>query len=55
MTDKEKFKGFKEELIDENEKKYGKEIREKYGNKAVDESNAKLLNMTKEQYNEFKN
>jgi len=54
MTDKEKFKGFKEELIDENEKKYGKEIREKYGNKAVDESNAKLLNMTIEQYNEFK-
>ncbi len=29
MTDKEKFEGFKQRLIDENEKKYGKEIREK--------------------------
>jgi DNA-binding transcriptional MerR regulator len=31
MSDKEKFEGFKKNMIDENEKKYGKEIREKYG------------------------
>src|SRR5690606_117157 len=31
MTDKEKFEGFKQQLIDDNETKYGKEIREKYG------------------------
>src|SRR5699024_8478065 len=31
MLDKEKFEGFKEKLINDNEQKYGKEIREKYG------------------------
>ncbi|WP_027625786.1 MerR family transcriptional regulator [Clostridium lundense] len=50
MNDKEKFKGFKQKLIDDNEKKYGKEIREKYGNKVIDESNKKLNNMSKEEY-----
>jgi len=54
MSDKEKFEGFKQSLIDENEKKYGKEIREKYGDEQVEKSNAKVLNMTKEQYDEIK-
>ncbi len=31
MTNKEKFEGFKRELINDNEEKYGKEIRGKYG------------------------
>jgi DNA-binding transcriptional MerR regulator len=52
MTDKEKFEGFKKKLIDDNEKKYGKEIREKYGEETVEKSNAKLMNMTQEQYEE---
>jgi DNA-binding transcriptional MerR regulator len=50
MSDQEKFEGFKQNLIDENEKKYGKEIREKYGDDAINESNAKLKNMTQAQY-----
>lgn len=50
MSDHEKFEGFKQRLIDENEEKYGKEVREKYGDEAVDASNAKLMGMTKEQY-----
>jgi len=50
MTDKEKFEGFKEKLVDNNEKKYGKEIREKYGNDAIEKSNNKVKNMTQEQY-----
>jgi len=53
MTDKEKFEGFKKKLIDENEQKYGKEIREKYGEEQVKESNKKFQNMTEEQYKEF--
>lgn len=53
MTDEEKFKGFKEKLISDNEQKYGEEIRTKYGNETVDRSNAKLKNMTKEQYGEL--
>ncbi|QGU95960.1 MerR family transcriptional regulator [Clostridium bovifaecis] len=52
MSDKEKFEGFKQKMIDDNEKKYGKEIREKYGNDTVDKSNAKVKNMTQEEYEE---
>lgn len=54
MNDKEKFEGFKKNLIDENEKKYGKEIREKYGNDIVDASNTKFMNMSGEKYEEYK-
>ena len=52
MTDQEKFEGFKQKLVEDNEKKYGQEIREKYGTKAVNKSNSKLLNMTQEEYAE---
>ena len=52
MSDKEKFAGFKQKLVEENEKKYGKEIREKYGDEAVDRSNKILKGMTQEQYEE---
>lgn len=50
MADNEKFEGFKQKMIDDNEKKYGEEIRKKYGNEAIDKSNAKVKNMTQEQY-----
>jgi DNA-binding transcriptional MerR regulator len=50
MSDQEKFEGFKQKLIDENEKKYGKEIREKYGDEQVERSNQQFKNMTQEQY-----
>ncbi|MEQ8155812.1 MAG: MerR family transcriptional regulator [Clostridiaceae bacterium] len=50
MSNKEKFEGFKQKLIDENEKKYGKEARESFGDAAVDASNAKIKGMTQEQY-----
>ena len=49
MNDKDKFEGFKEKLIDENEKKYGEEVRAKYGDDVVDRSNSKLRGMSKEQ------
>jgi DNA-binding transcriptional MerR regulator len=52
MTDKEKFEGFKQQMIDDNEAKYGKEIRAKYGDDIVNRSNEKLKNMTKEDYEE---
>jgi DNA-binding transcriptional MerR regulator len=53
MSDKEKFEGFKQKMIDDNEKKYGKEIREKYGEEKVNESYNKIKGLTKEQYDEF--
>lgn len=53
MSDKEKFEGFKQKMLDDNEKKYGKEIREKYGEEKVNESYNKIKGLTKEQYAEF--
>ena len=53
MSNKEKFEGFKKKMIDDNEQKYGKEIREKYGKEQVEQSNAKFMNLTEEQYREF--
>ena len=54
MKDSEKFQAFKESMIHENEKKYGEEIREKYGDSEVDASNQKMLNMSEEEWKHFK-
>ncbi len=54
MTDKERFEAFKEELVNENEAKYGEEIREKYGDETIDASNSKIMGMSEEQYERFK-
>lgn len=53
MSNKEKFEGFKQKMVNDNEEKYGKEIREKYGSNTVEKSNQKLRNMTEEQYKEI--
>ena len=53
MSDKDKFNGFKKKLVEENEQKYGEEIRAKYGDDQVNQSNQKMLNMTQEQYEAF--
>jgi DNA-binding transcriptional MerR regulator len=52
MSDQEKFEGFKRRMIEENEEKYGREIRQKYGDKTVDKSNAKLQGMSKSELDE---
>jgi len=52
MSDKEKFEGFKRNLIAENEKKYGKEIREKFGAAIINGSNDKMMGLTAEKYEE---
>lgn len=53
MADKEKFQGFKQKLVDDNEEQYGSEIRSKYGDNLVDQTNAKMMSMSEEQYEEF--
>lgn len=53
MKDSEKFEGFKQKMIDDNEKKYGEEARAKYGDEEVDLANQKLKGMSQEQYAEF--
>jgi MerR family transcriptional regulator, thiopeptide resistance regulator len=53
MNDQEKFNGFKQKLIQENEDKFGKETREKYGEETVNQSNQKMMRMSEEQYQNF--
>ena len=50
MHNNEKFEGFIHKLVEDNEKQYGNEIREKYGDGTIDRSNAKVKGMTQEQY-----
>lgn len=50
MSDKEKFEAFKQGLVDKNEQQYGEEVRERWGDDAVDASNAKVMGMSQEQY-----
>jgi DNA-binding transcriptional MerR regulator len=52
MSDTERFEGFKQKLIDDNERQYGEELRAKHGGEIIDRSNARLKGMTKEQYEE---
>lgn len=54
MSDHEKFEGFKQQLVEDNEAAYGKEIREQYGDAEIDRSNAKMLGMDRMQYEAFK-
>ena len=53
MSDKEKFEGFKEKHIADNEAQYGTEIRSKYGSEAIDRSSAKFKGMTEAEYAEL--
>ncbi|MCL1995711.1 MAG: MerR family transcriptional regulator [Defluviitaleaceae bacterium] len=52
MKNNEKFSGFSEKLVQDNEKLYGAEIREKYGDDTVNKSNAKVRGMTEDEYME---
>lgn len=54
MTDQERFEGFKKEMIEKNEKQYGKEVREKYGVQALEESGKKLMGLSEEAYGAWK-
>lgn len=53
MNDQEKFEAFKKHAVEEHEKNYGKEAREKYGDAQVDKMQETVMNLTKEQYQEW--
>lgn len=53
MSDLEKFKAFKEKSIKENEEKYGSELRTKYGDAVIDDSNRKLMDMSRTEWEDF--
>lgn len=50
MTDEERFEGLKRETIDQNERTYGAEARKRFGDKVVDEANAKLMRMGEDEW-----
>ncbi len=50
MTDTEKFQAFKQQKLHENEANFGTEIRQKYGEKTVQQSNQKFSNLTEKDF-----
>lgn len=50
MDDEKRFQAFKRNLVEENERRYGKEARRRYGDEAVDAGNARLFGMSKGQW-----
>lgn len=53
MSDDMKFQVFKEKLVKEQEKTYGEEARNKYGDEEVDASQQKILGLSKADYERF--
>ena len=54
MTDTEKFATLKKEMINKNERQYGAEIREKYGDPQIDLSNQKFSSLSADELSHFK-
>ena len=52
MTDEKKFEGMKQRVIAENEAAYGGELREKYGDAAVEAHAARLRGMSQQEWEE---
>lgn len=53
MDDKTKFEGMKRELVEQNERKHGTEVRERWGDTAADEANRKMLNLSEGEFERF--
>lgn len=53
MSDSAKFAAFKKKAVEDNENKYGTEIREKYGEGTVKQSNATMLSLSQGDYDEM--
>lgn len=53
MSDREKFEGFKRELVEENDRLYGAEAREKYGADSVEVSQKNLMGLSPEQFSHW--
>ncbi|MGT2715094.1 MerR family transcriptional regulator [Streptococcus respiraculi] len=50
MTTHEKFQAFKDKQIQENEAKYGTELRKRYGEETIKEANQRFAKMSEETY-----
>lgn len=50
MKDTERFAGLKKQAVEQNEAQYGAEIRAKYGDAAIDASNARVKGMSEDDW-----
>ena len=50
MANEDAFQKMKTDLIAQNESTYGKEVRQRFGDKSVDDSNRKLAGLSEEQW-----
>ena len=55
MSNKEKFEGFKKEILTENESKFGEEVREKYSEETLIDSNKRFMNLSEDEFNNMQN
>lgn len=53
MDDKAKFEGMKRDLVEQNERTHGAEVRERWGDTAADEANRKMLNLSESEFERF--
>lgn len=51
MADEKAFEALKQSSVEHFEEEYGEEARERYGNKAIDETNARMASMSREEWN----
>lgn len=54
MTDEERFEGMKARAIAENEERYGAEVRQAYGDAAMDAANERMAGMSQEEWSDAK-
>ena len=53
MKDTERFIGLKRSLIEENEKNFGREIRDRYSEETVEKANAQMMGMDEKTFTEM--
>ena len=53
MDDKAKFEGMKRELMEQNEREHGAEVRDRWGDAAADDANRKMLNLSEAEFERF--
>lgn len=53
MEDKAKFECMKRGLVERNEREYGAEVRESWGDSAADAANRKMLNLSEAEFDRF--
>lgn len=50
MADNGKFEAFKRDLVEKNERTYGAEVRDRWGNAAADAANARVMGLSQAEY-----